>query len=93
MIENAVVAQLDSPGDRRLDRFLRARSAQAAGVAIAFVAIAALHSANDGLWLGDAPLHAGSGLFWRDLLAMRPADPIEFGIRGCRATAAGWKRA
>jgi hypothetical protein len=81
VIENAVVSQGDSAADRPLDGFLRARSAQAIGVAIAFVAIAALHSANDGLWLGDAPLHAGSGLFWRDLLAMRPTDPIDFGMR------------
>lgn len=48
---------------------------------IAFLLVAALHLGNDGLWFGDAPIHAASGLFWWDLLAMRPANPLEFTVR------------
>ena len=61
--------------------WIRSRASQAAGVVLAFLVVAALHVGNDGLWFGDAPLHAGSGLFWWDLLTMRPANPAEFAIR------------
>ena len=60
---------------------LQRRSTQAAGAAIAFLSVAGLHLANDGLWFGDAPIHAASGLFWWDVLAMRPANPLEFTVR------------
>jgi 4-amino-4-deoxy-L-arabinose transferase-like glycosyltransferase len=61
--------------------FVRSRAWQAAGVAVAFALMAALHWRNDGLWYGDAPLHAANGLFWWDFLTSLPADPVEFAIR------------
>jgi hypothetical protein len=60
---------------------LHSRALQVSAVIVAFVAGAALNAANDGLWFGDAPVHAASGLFWWDLITMRPASPIEFAVR------------
>jgi hypothetical protein len=60
---------------------VRSRVCQAAGVALAFLVIAALHRQNDGLWFqGDSPRHAMNGLFWWDLLTTLPRDPVEFAV-------------
>lgn len=61
---------------------LSSRWCQLAGVAVAFLFVAALHSHNDGLWYqGDAPRHAVNGLFYWDLLKTLPADPVDFAVR------------
>jgi hypothetical protein len=58
-----------------------ARPLQASAVIVAFLAIAALHVGNDGLWFGDAPIHAASGLFWWDLITTHPSSPVDFTVR------------
>ncbi len=61
---------------------VRSRAWQLAGVALAFLMVAALHLQNDGLWFqGDSPRHAMNGLFWWDLLTTMPRDPVEFAVR------------
>jgi hypothetical protein len=61
---------------------VRSRACQVAGVALAFLMVAALHRQNDGLWFqGDSPRHAMNGLFWWDLLTTLPRDPVEFAVR------------
>jgi hypothetical protein len=65
-----------------LGDWLRSRTCQVAGVALAFLLVAALYRQNDGLWFqGDAPRHAANGLFWWDLLRTLPRDPVEFAVR------------
>jgi 4-amino-4-deoxy-L-arabinose transferase-like glycosyltransferase len=40
-----------------------------------------LHPENDGLWFpGDAPRHAANGVFWKDLIAALPVNPIDFAV-------------
>ena len=60
---------------------VHSRNAQIAAVVVAFAALAVLHAGNDGLWFGDAPLHAGSGFFWWDLLATTPGHPVDYAVR------------
>jgi 4-amino-4-deoxy-L-arabinose transferase-like glycosyltransferase len=60
---------------------LRSRAWQAGALVLAFALIAVLHRDNDGLWYGDAPLHAANGLFWWDLLTSLPRDPVDFAVR------------
>ena len=67
---------------RAMDRGLRSRGCQIAGLALTFLLVAVLHRRNDGLWpLADAPRHALHGLFWWDLLTMSPLDPVGFAVR------------
>jgi hypothetical protein len=60
---------------------LRSRTWQALAILATVVFIAGLHWRNDGLWYGDAPLHAANGLFWWDFLSALPADPVEYTVR------------
>jgi hypothetical protein len=60
---------------------VRSRAAQSLAVILAVCVVGALHWDNDGLWYGDAPLHAANGLFWWDFLAAFPTDPIDFAVR------------
>ena len=39
-----------------------------------------LHWDNDGLWFGDAPRHAGNGLFWKDYLQTLSLDPKGYAL-------------
>ncbi|MFO0808927.1 MAG: hypothetical protein U0746_09915 [Gemmataceae bacterium] len=37
---------------------------------------------NDGLWYqSDAPRHAATGLFWKDVVLARPTNPLDFAYR------------
>lgn len=65
--------------DDRVTAWLRSPFWQVAAVIIGFLAITIPHFANDGLWHGgDAPRHAANGLFWWDLLQLRPSAPLDF---------------
>jgi len=65
--------------DDRVAVWLRSPFWQTAAVIIAFLAITIPHFTNDGLWHGgDAPRHAANGLFWWDLLQLRPSAPMDF---------------
>lgn len=70
---------IDDDGDRH---FFRSHACQLAAVALACAFIAAVNWRGDGLWFqGDSPRHAVNGLFFWDLVAARPRDPIEFAVR------------
>jgi hypothetical protein len=76
------VSRTSMPRVSRLADLLRSRTAQGVTVAACALLVAGFHWENDGLWFqGDAPRHAINGLFWWDLLAAHPLDPLDYAIR------------
>ncbi len=60
---------------------MRSARVQQAALLAALLLVATWHWGNDGLWFqGDAPRHAATGLFFRDLLTALPADPLAFAL-------------
>ncbi|MHC4464606.1 MAG: ArnT family glycosyltransferase [Planctomycetota bacterium] len=49
-------------------------------VFIAWLYLCWLHWDNDGLWYGDAPVHAANGLFWKDYLLNLSFDPRGYAL-------------
>jgi hypothetical protein len=63
----------------RVTTWLQSPFWQGVAIVIALLTITLPHFQNDGLWFGgDAPRHAANGLFWWDLLELRPASPMDF---------------
>jgi hypothetical protein len=66
---------------RQQPMLIHATAAQAGGVFLAVLLVAAWHWPNDGLWFqGDAPRHAANGLFFWDYLRSLPAGPVSFAL-------------
>jgi hypothetical protein len=61
--------------------FCASLGGQVALVLLAWGYLCGLHWDNDGLWFqGDAPRHAGNGLFWKDYLSSLSADPRTYAL-------------
>jgi hypothetical protein len=66
---------------RKLITVRRALYGQILVLAMVWTYVVLIHADNDGLWYqGDAPRHAANGLFWKDLVAMQPSDPVQFAL-------------